>query len=300
MVKHTLEFTERCTHLNLRHGQLVVCLRDEERTFACEDIGVVVLQEAATSVSTAALNALLESGAAVVICNKRFLPTGMLLPLATHTELVPRMQAQLRADRPALKQAWRQTVIAKIKAQAALLDNPQRKRLEEMQQRVRSGDSDNYEAQAACVYWPSYFPQQYHQGDKRDAEGETLFNACLNYGYSIIRAAVARAIVTAGMVPALGMEHHRRNNPYCLADDLMEPLRPLVDQQVKTILATECDTNATLKRHHRNQLLKLLTSPYRMNGRTGPLLAVLPEYINGYFRFITKEAKTINFPIRST
>lgn len=296
MVKHTLEITERCKRLNLRHKQLVVTLGNDERIFACEDIGVVVLQEGATSVTSAALNALLEAGAAIVVCNRRFLPTGLLLPLATHTELVPRMQTQLKADRPILKQAWRQTVIAKIKAQSRLLDNPDRQRLEQMHQRVRSGDPDNYEAQAACIYWPSYFREQYISGDKRDTEGESLFNVCLNYGYSIIRAAVARAIVSAGMVPALGMNHHMRNNAYCLADDLMEPFRPLVDQAVKGILANTTGPSEALERNHRSILLELLTSSYHMYERKGPFLAVLPEYVNAYFRFIAKEAKTITFP----
>ena len=298
MVKHTLEITERCTRLSLRHGQLVVSLDGDERTFACEDIGIVVLQEAATSITAAVMNSLLEAGAAILVCNRRFLPTGLLLPIATHTELVPRMQTQLRADRPSYKQAWRLTVIAKIKAQAVLLENPYRMRLEEMQQRVRSGDPDNYEAQAACVYWPSYFREQYLNGDKRDSEGESLFNVCLNYGYSIIRASVARAIATAGLVPALGMKHHMRNNAYCLADDLMEPFRPLVDQTVKSILLDAKDANEPLKRHHRSKLLSLFTNPYKMGNSKGPLQAVLPEYINGYYRFIAKDAKTITFPIQ--
>ncbi|MEM9227065.1 MAG: type II CRISPR-associated endonuclease Cas1 [Verrucomicrobiota bacterium] len=300
MVKHTIEITERASRVKLRHSQLVITLEDDEYSFSCEDVGVVVLQECATSVTAAALNALLECGAAIVVCNQRFLPTGLLLPLTTHTELVPRMQTQLRADRPTLKQAWRHTVIAKIKAQAALLKGRDADRLLQMQSRVRSGDPDNYEAQAACVYWPSYFREQYLSGDRRDTDGESLFNACLNYGYGVIRAAVARAVVSAGMVAALGMEHHMRNNPYCLADDLMEPLRPLVDQTVQLIMEDAYEPNELLKRHHRSKLLKILTTPYRLNGRKGPLMAVLPEYINSYYRFISRQDKAISFPVQVT
>ncbi|GHC65804.1 type II CRISPR-associated endonuclease Cas1 [Roseibacillus persicicus] len=299
MVKHTLEISQRPVRLSLRHQQLVIKLPNDEgeRTFACEDIGVLILQHPAISLSSAILHALLESGAVVVICNDKHLPAGLLLPTLTHTELVPRMMAQLQADLPARKQAWKAIVRAKITAQASLLEDPFRKKLHTLTQAVKSGDSENHEAQAARIYWPALFPDRYQEGDKRDPASESRFNALLNYGYAIMRAATARALVSAGLQPALGVFHHKRDNPFCLADDLMEPLRPLVDYTVKQILASEEDIPSALTPGNRKALLSLLTHTVTLNGQTGPLMAALPRYINSFHRLLTRESQTLHSPV---
>lgn len=297
MIKHTLEISQRPARLSLRKKQLVIHLDEGERTFACEDIGVLVLQNPAISLSSALLNALLESGAVVVICNERHLPSGLLLPTITHTELVPRLMSQLEAGQPSRKQAWKAIIQAKIIAQRDQIDTPAAIALNRLAQTIRSGDPDNHEAQAARLYWPSMFPERYAENDKRDPESESLFNSALNYGYAIIRASVARALVSAGLHPALGVFHHRRDNPYCLADDVMEPLRPLVDRTVKKLL-TETSTpgDGTLLPDHRRALLELLNTTVTFGESQGPLMAILPRYIANFYRLLVRESDSLTVP----
>jgi CRISPR-associated protein Cas1 len=297
MIKHTLEISQRPARLSLRQKQMIIHLDEGERQFACEDIGVLVLQNPAISLTSALLNALLNAGAVVVICDEKHLPSGLLLPTITHTELVPRMMTQLTVGQPARKQAWKAIVQAKILAQAREIHDPAKKRLQLMAQEVKSGDTENHEAQAAKLYWPAMFPDRYQAGDKRDPLSDTLFNALLNYGYAILRAATARALVSAGLQPALGVFHHKRDNPFCLADDVMEPLRPLVDRTVKQIL---CDASSppseTLETAHRKPLLALLSQEVQFDQTTGPLMAVLPRYIASFYRLLTQEDQHLIVP----
>ena len=298
MIKHTLEISQRPARLSLKQRQLVIHLDEgETRTFACEDIGVLILQHPAISLSSALLNALLESGAAVVICNERHLPSGLILPTLKHTELVPRMMAQMEASLPARKQAWKAIVQGKIYAQADGLPLSLRARLQTLAANVKSGDSENYEARAARIYWQARFPDRYQHGDRRDPMSESFFNSLLNYGYAIVRAATARALVSAGLQPALGVFHHRRDNPFCLADDVMEPLRPLVDRTVHGLLEKEENLNkGKIESRHRRELLGLLTAPVAFGDTSGPLMAVLPRYINSFYRLLVRESDHLVVP----
>ena len=298
MIKHTLDISQRPARLSLRKKQLILRFEDnEERSFACEDIGVLMLQHPAISLSAAILNALLESGAVVIVCGENHLPTGMLLPTTTHTELVPRMMAQFGADRPTRKRVWKAIVEAKIIAQSNHIDDPYRRRLRHLARNVKSGDSENAEAQAAKIYWSGRFPDRYRESDRRDPTSVSLFNSGLNYGYSIIRATVARALVSAGLQPALGVFHHRRNNPYCLADDVMEPLRPLVDNTVRQILNSRISSDPnSLTVEDRRQLLSLLTHEVVVGESKGPLMVSLPKYISSFFRMLTKESNKLDVP----
>ncbi|MFV0416815.1 MAG: type II CRISPR-associated endonuclease Cas1, partial [Chthoniobacterales bacterium] len=197
MIKHTLEIAERPAKVSLRKQQLVLSLSDTERQFACEDIGVLILQHPGISISAAALDALLQSGVVVVICGDNHLPSGLLLPTLTHTELVPRMMAQLSAKQPARKRLWQFIIQAKILAQADQVDDIPARKLRRFAQQVRPGDPENFEAQAAKIYWPTRFPEQYGRKDKRDPQSNSLFNSALNYGYAILRACTARALISA-------------------------------------------------------------------------------------------------------
>ena len=297
MIKHTLEISQRPARVSLRQQQIIIHLDEDERIFAAEDVGVLILQHPAISISAAALNALQEAGAAVIICGNNHLPTGLLLPVVTHTELVPRLMAQLEADKPARKRAWKSIVQAKVRAQASKIPLPYRGKLQHMAAKVKSGDPDNIEAQAAKIYWPARFPERYKVGDKRDADSDSIFNSALNYGYAIIRASVARALVSAGLQPALGVFHHSRGNPYCLADDVMEPLRPLVDGAVQQILNEELPPDRKLNKEHRQKLLSLLTHEVEVNKLSGPLMATLPRYIASFYRLLTKEADHLDAPL---
>ncbi len=272
-------------------------LDDVTRSYACEDVGVLVLQHPAISLSAAALNALLESGAVVVICGENRLPTGMLLPTVTHTELVPRMMAQMEAPLPARKRLWQAIIKAKIAEQAVRLVDPHRRRMLRLSQAVKSGDLENLEGQAARIYWAARFPDQYADGDKRDPESDSFFNSALNYGYAIVRAAAARALVSAGMQPALGVFHRGRGNPFCLADDVMEPLRPMVDDRVFVMLREVPQPKGGLEQRHRRELLSLLSSEVICQTFTGPLLVALSRYANNVFNVLTREQDTL-FPPR--
>ena len=299
MIKHTIEISERPVRVSLRRGQLVLKFGDDqsERQFACEDIGVLILQHPAISLSAASINALLQAGAAVVICNERHLPSGLLLPTLTHSELVPRMRAQLEASQPARKTAWQEIVKAKISMQAGTLVGPARNKLEQFCRNVRSGDSTNMEAQAARVYWREAFPLPYRDGERRDPDSDSHFNTLLNYGYAIVRASVARALVSAGLLPALGVFHRRRDNPFCLADDLMEPLRPLVDRAVGRILEkTEQLVVDGLSQDERRELLALLSHEVEQGDTSGPLLVVLPRYVSSFYSLLTRESSKLEYP----
>lgn len=304
MIKHTIEIARQPAQLRLQRKQLIIRLSDDEKekNYPCEDIGVLILQHPSISLTAALLNALLEEGAVIIICDQKHLPSGMLLPTVTHTELVPRLTAQLNADLPARKQAWKAIVEAKITQQAQPLEGAAKLKLQKLQKNVKSGDLENAEAQAAKIYWPARFPKIYQAGDKRDPESLSLFNSLLNYGYAIIRAATARSLVSAGLQPALGVFHHRRNNPFCLADDVMEPLRPLVDTTIADILkddnqaSSSSPRSSSLTSQHRQKLLSLLTHTVSINGQTGPLMATLPKYINHFYRVLTKEQSRLEWP----
>ena len=298
MIKHTIEIAQRPARIKLENRQLVIQSGDKPlRQFACEDIGVLILQHPAISLSSAILNALLEEGAVVIVCNSRHLPSGLLLPTVTHTELVPRMMAQMEATAPRKKLAWKLIIQAKILAQSEQIKGASQRRLQTLAASVKSGDSSNHEAQAAKIYWAARFPTIYESGDQRDPDGQSLFNALLNYGYAIVRATIARAIVSAGLLPALGVFHHRRGNPYCLADDLIEPLRPFVDRKVAEIIETvENPVVSELTSNHRQQLLGILAEQIDFNDQNGPLMAVLPRYISSFFGILSGESRTMYFP----
>ena len=185
---------------------------------------------------------------------------------------------------------------AKLKAQANNLANPYKSKLNYMSKQVRSGDPDNFEAQASKLYWKHYFQEQYQLGDKRDPLSDTRFNSLLNYGYTILRAALVRSIVSAGLIPALGVFHKKRDNPFCLADDLIEPLRPLVDRVVKELLSVEDQTTEILNRNERKTLLQLLARELIYKDLKRPLMVCLPAYVNSYFEFISKQSDHFHIP----
>lgn len=296
MIKHTIELSQRGTRVRLEKKQLKIHCEDSEHSYACEDIAVLMLQNPAISLTGHSLDALARAGAVVVICDGSRLPSGILYPVHSHSRLIPRMQDQLKVKRPLLKQAWKKIIQAKLKAQANNLVDPYKSKLEYMSKQVRSGDPDNFEAQASKLYWKHYFQEQYQLGDKRDPLSDTRFNSLLNYGYTILRAALVRSIVSAGLIPALGVFHKKRDNPFCLADDLIEPLRPLVDRVVKELLSVEDQTTAILNRNERKTLLRLLARELIYKDLKRPLMVCLPAYVNSYFEFISKQSIHFHIP----
>jgi CRISP-associated protein Cas1 len=223
-----LDFSLGQAHLSLRYEQLVV-RRDgfPEVTTPVEEVAVAVLASRQVTCTLPILDALMTRGAAVIVCDDSMHPSGMMLPLSGHFQQARRMIAQATVKLPVKKQLWRQVVAAKVRAQASLLmlRNGDDAGLFALAGRVRSGDPLNVEAQAAQRYWPLLF----NQPDFLRRRFAPDQNRLLNYGYAVLRAAVARAIVASGLHPSLGIHHHGRENAFCLADDLMEPYRPIID-----------------------------------------------------------------------
>ncbi|WP_410222187.1 type II CRISPR-associated endonuclease Cas1 [Pedobacter sp.] len=242
MIKRTLLFSNPA-YLNLKQGQLQIDLphlkvlgeNESKKSVAVEDIGMVILDHQQITITQACMAALLENNAAIVTCNASHLPTGLLLPLDGHNTQSERFRYQIDATQPLKKNLWQQTIQAKILNQAAVLYN-RGINCENMlywARSVKSGDPDNYEARAAAYYWQNVFPKkmEFFRGREGDPP-----NNLLNYGYAILRAIVARGLVSSGLLPTLGIHHRNKYNAYCLADDVMEPYRPYVDELVLGII----------------------------------------------------------------
>lgn len=251
MIKKTLYFGNPA-YLSLRNAQLIIKLpevvknntlperfkEEAEITKPIEDIGVVVLDHLQITITSGLLNALLENNCAVITCDNKSMPTGLMLPLYGNTTQNERFRHQIEASLPLKKQLWQQTIKTKINNQAAILKkctNQEIRCMKVWSSDVKSGDSDNLEARAAAYYWKNLFNIE---GFTRDRDGIPP-NNLLNYGYAILRAIVARSLVSSGLLPTLGIHHHNRYNAYCLADDIMEPYRPYVDELVYAIVSKE-------------------------------------------------------------
>jgi CRISP-associated protein Cas1 len=292
VLKHTVEISQQPAHVSIRNEQLLL-RRDGQvvGSVPCDDIGVLLVDHPQTTYTHAALARLAESDAAVVICGRDHLPAAMILPLSRHSQVVQRLYQQLAVSRPLAKRLWKQIVVAKVRAQAANLpaDAPARRKLLALAQEVRSGDPTNIEAQAAKIYWGNWLWQEEF---RRDSDGVGL-NSFLNYGYAVVRAALARAIVAAGLLPSLGVHHCHRSNAFCLADDLMEPLRPIVDDQVRELHRQGYDE---LNQPAKAALLEVMAQPLRLDSQTGPLMAMVPRLVASLVRCYSGESRFLEIP----
>lgn len=295
MIKRTVEISQEPLHLTVKHDQLLLLAHDEQRTLRasipCEDIGVVLVEHPGTTYSQPALDTLMRFGASLVICGRDHLPNGVLLPLSEHTEVVWRINDQISLRKPLRKQLWQQ-IVREIRAQAANLpqDAPARSQLLELARRVRSGDPSNVESQAARVYWRHWL------GDpsfRRDPDGAPP-NNMLNYGYAVMRAAVARALVSAGLLPVLGIQHANRSNAFCLADDLVEPLRPLVDARARRLYR---ESQTELTPPAKAALLELLTLRVRLKEQSGPLMVMLHRMVASFVRCLEGADSRLSIPV---
>lgn len=300
--KRTLEISREPAHLSVRNEQLV--LKRDGQTVGqvpCEDIGVVLVDHPQTTYTHAALAKLAESDAAVVICGRDHLPAAILLPMVDHSQVVWRLDAQLSISRPLRKQLWRQLVVAKVEAQARNISEalPAHRKLQALAREVRSGDPTNIEAQAARVYWANWLWQMAEEETpafRRDPDLPGL-NSFLNYGYAVLRAAIARAIVAAGLLPSVGLHHCNRSNAFCLADDLIEPLRPLVDDRVRELHRQGYEE---LNQPAKAALLEILTARISLGSgeeNIGPLMVQLHRYVASLVRCFTGDAKELAIPI---
>lgn len=236
MIKRTLYFGSPA-YLKTENEQLILTNIEtgELKTAPIEDIGIVILDHQQITVSQALIAKLLSNNVAFITCDNTHHPTGMLLNLDGHTLQSQKFQAQVEASIPLKKQLWQQTVSAKLLNQAAMLESNRvaAKNLRNWADEVKSGDAENHEAKAAAYYWKNLFPDFLEF--RRERYGAPP-NNLLNYGYAILRAVVARSLVSSGLLPTLGIFHKNQYNAYCLADDIMEPYRPFVDKVVVNIV----------------------------------------------------------------
>ncbi len=308
MIKKTLCFSNPA-YLSMRNSQLVIKLPEVEKadilseeykkmnelTRPIEDIGVVVLDHKQITITQGALEALLENNCAVITCDSNHLPVGLLLPLVGNTTQNERFRDQLDASQPLRKQLWQQTMQYKIRNQAAVLIKCSYAEIKCMQKwanDVRSGDPDNYEARAAVYYWKSLFG--HIPGFIRDREGVAP-NNLLNYGYAILRAVVARSLVASGLLPTLGIHHHNRYNAYCLADDIMEPYRPYVDQLVYDI-TEQYGVDVELSKDIKAELLSIPTLDVVIGGKRSPLMIAAAQTTASLYKCFSGELRKIAYP----
>jgi CRISPR-associated protein Cas1 len=258
--------------LSIAHRQLVIRREDvPDATVPCEDLGVLLVDHPAVTYTHGVFTALLEAGAAVVLCGPDHHPAGMMLPLSGNTVQTERYRAQIDASVPLKKRLWQTIVESKIRQQAMALDAATGSDggLGAMAGRVRSGDPDNLEAQAAQRYWPRLLGPAF----RRERAGAPP-NNMLNYGYMALRAATARALVASGLLPTLGIHHHNRYNAFCLADDMMEPYRPYVDLKVHA-LGRAGASGDELGREEKRALLDVFNDSVTVGDRRSPLLLAL-------------------------
>lgn len=299
MIKRTLFFGNPA-YLSLRNCQLVVRLTDAdthqetEKTVPIEDIGVVVLEDRQITITNAAIDALLQNGCALITCDEKHMPAGLMLPLEGHTLQSERFQAQIEASLPLRKQLWQQTVQAKIHNQASVLSRLRGTEvgcMKAWEGDVRSGDADNLEGRAAAYYWKHMFDEHF----TREREGDAP-NSLLNYGYAIVRAVVARSLVASGLLPTLGIHHHNRYNAYCLADDIMEPYRPYVDELVVKIIESGEDCSE-LTTNLKRQLLSLPVTEVVVNGQRSPLMVAAQQTTSSLAKCYGGELRKVAYPV---
>lgn len=295
MLKRTVEFSTPGTRLSVANRQLVV-ERPElpKATIPIEDLGVIIVDDARASYTQAVFLELLEAGATVMVTGRDHLPAGLMLPLDAHHIVTERHRTQVAASEPTRKRLWQSLVQAKISQQGLVLAHfaGHDAGLSAMARRVRSGDTDNLEAQAAQRYWPVLFGKSFRRD--RDADG---VNALLNYGYAVVRAAIARAIVATGLIPSLGVFHKNRSNPFCLADDLLEPYRPFVDWRVRLLLDDSDGDAPTLDvRATKAALLSLFNETVLVSARRNPLLVAIQLSAASLGRALCGDGKALALP----
>ena len=267
MIKQTLMFTSPVS-LSLKDQPMVITFKDNQDTVTrpIEDVGFVVIENPQVSITVPLLNELADNNVSVVFCDKKQMPKTMLMTLEGNTTQQESYQYQLEASAPTKKNVWKQLVECKIKNQSLLLNNVGKdgNALKQYYMNVKSGDTDNREGAAARVYWNMLFGE----GFKREREGLPP-NNLLNYGYTILRAAVARALIGSGLYPAFGVFHRNRYNAFPLADDVMEPYRPFVDQIVYYLYYDGMVNE--LNSESKGKLLRVLFSDVKMGKVTRPL-----------------------------
>lgn len=309
MIKRTIYFGNPA-YLNVRDEQLIVRLPEIEKndslterfkkeavaSIPIEDLGVILIDHPQITLTQGLIDRLLENNVAMISCDKHHLPTGLLLPLCGNTLQSERFKEQINASEPLKKNIWQQTIEAKITNQAIVLKK-QGYAFENMvywAKNVKSGDVGNHEARAAANYWSTIF-QKTHPAFIRDRNGEPP-NNLLNYGYAILRAIVARALVSSGLLPTLGVHHRNKYNAFCLADDIMEPYRPYVDEVVLKTMNGFANYKE-LTKEIKAELLSIPVLDVVIEGERSPLMIGVQRTTTSLVRCYYGEQRKVLYPL---
>lgn len=294
MIKRIIEVSNP-SYLHLKHKQLVIEQNhDTVAQIPIEDIGALILEHTAISLTQPLIIECQKNNAAIIFCDEKHLPYATILPISEGNNLHQKiLKQQINITEPVRKNLWKQVIIQKISEQANTLkqfDKPFL-RLEKLAAAVKSGDSTNCEGLAAQYYWKALFGRNFI----RD-QNATGVNALLNYGYSIIRAMIARAIVASGLHPAIGLFHHNQYNGLCLADDLMEPFRPWIDSLVYQHAQNNAEMNLTPT--VKTPFLNLIGQTVRFKRKPMPLMVAVHYLMADLKRNFTKDLKKLTYPVR--
>ena len=290
MIKKSILIESRSS-ITTKNLQLVIESEIRQSTIPIEDIGILVLDNPEIYISLPAMNLLIENNSSVIVCTKNHLPNGMFLNLNSHHIQQEIFRNQINASLPLKKILWQQTIIEKIKNQGQMLQKVTGKKnhFEYLASKVLSGDTSNMEGVAAQQYWKDFFEIDF----KRERFGDYP-NNFLNYGYAILRAATARSLSGSGLLCTLGIHHKSKYNAFALADDIMEPFRPLVDQKVIEIMQNfeEQELNTQIK----SELLQVLTATVYFKEEKSPLIVALQKTASSLQQCFTGDRKKIKYP----
>ena len=290
MLKKTI-LLENKAALSTKNLQLVIKTEVRESNIPIEDIGFLVIDHPEIFLSIPALNLLIDNNTSVIICNKSHLPNGMFLNLNSHHIQQEIFKNQIDASQPLKKQLWQQTIVEKIRNQGLLLETitGNKNSFEFLASKVLSGDTTNMEGVAASQYWKSFFEMNF----KRERFGDYP-NNFLNYGYAILRAATARALSGSGLLNTLGIHHKSKYNAFALADDIMEPFRPIVDEKVVQIMQKYDEQELTTL--IKSELLQILTRTVYFKEEKSPLMVALQKTASSLQQCYTGHRKKIKYP----
>lgn len=296
MIKRTLSFSHPA-YLKKKDMQLVVEFPDKDKEshhIPIEDIGILILDHYQISLTSSLLSALQSNNSMVISCDEKHHPQGVMLPFWNHSNFTERLWLQIEASPVLRKNLWKQTVEAKIRNQAVLLElkGIEAGNLKNWSKKVKSGDAENLEARAAAYYWSNLFGES--SGFRRHRFGEPP-NNLLNYGYAILRAMTARSLCGSGLLPALGIHHSNRYNAFCLADDIMEPFRPFVDRLVFD-LPDRYQEYGELTPSIKRELLQIPVITVYINGNKSPLMVALQQTTASLAECFEGKRKNIKYP----
>ena len=293
MIKRTLYFGSPA-RLKTRHNQLIISKEDDEEvTVPIEDVGFIILDHYGILISQPVLSRLIDNNVAIITTNDKHMPNGMFLNLEGNTIQSEIFRNQRESSKSLKKRIWKQTVIAKIVNQATLLEMHSLggMTLRKLASKVKSGDPENCEAQAARIYFRRLFhPFRF----RRYREGPPPNNV-LNYGYAILRAVIARSLIGSGLLPTLGIHHRNRYNAYPLADDIMEPYRPFVDEIVVNLVINDIDLDV-LTTDVKREMLQIPQLPVLWKKETSPLMVACTKTTASLAQCFSREGKQVVYP----